>query len=107
LIEIDALPIGLVPVPADARGIVIAEGETSAHFHRVSAKKKGDVVLHQFKDARHTDRVLEVKSKGTVSVIGGGSKEAPRHAAFTIAPGFYRARIQKKNDAGRVRAVVD
>lgn len=104
LIKIGKLPKGIEPVPADPRGIVIAEGETSAHFHAVIG---GGAKLFRFTDRRHTDLVVQLESDAEVHVVGGGSGDKDRHTSGPLPVGNYRARIQRRNDAGRARQVQD
>jgi hypothetical protein len=76
--------------PLDARGIVLAEGESSGHFHSVVGR---GAKLFRFRDERRTERLLILETRGDVRVIGGGS--VPRHTAIGLAKGAYLVRTQR------------
>ena len=78
----------------DPRGVVLAEGETSGHFHAVLGRG-GASKLMRFRDGR-ADRLLEVGNGGAeVRVVGGGSGGADRHTPISLAPGKYIVRVQR------------
>jgi hypothetical protein len=104
VIKVDRLPKGLEPMPVDSRGLVIAEGETSSHYHAIVAD---GAKLYRFTDRSHTDLVVDVPVTGEVRVIGGGAGGEARHTSGPIESGVYRARVQRRNDAGRARRVKD
>jgi hypothetical protein len=102
--QIEKMPADIEPAPTDARGIVLAEGETSGHFHAV---KGGEAKLFRFKDGR-AERLLEIGGEGAdVRVIGGGSGGVDRHTPISLKPGNYRVRVQQSWDSSRVRQVQD
>lgn len=92
--------------PADPRGVVLAEGESSGHYHAVV----GGAKLFRFRDATRAERVLHVADAGaTLQVIGGGGG-VPRHTPFEIPVGKYIVRVQRQwtaDDEMRSRAVED
>jgi hypothetical protein len=75
LMRIDAKAKDLKPDTPDPRGLVLAEGETSGHFHSVFGN---GARLCRFKDTNQ--RVLIVAKDGAeVRVVGGGSGGVDRH----------------------------
>ncbi len=98
LMRTDRVSGEIEPMPRDPRGIVIAEGETSAHYHAVIG---GDAKLSRFKDGR-AEQMLEVTSDAELRVIGGGSGAVERHTPITITPGKYLVRIQRAWDSANV-----
>jgi len=83
--------------PKDERGIVLAEGETSGHFHAIVGK--GRHKLFTFKEVS-TDRLLEIGTGGAeVRVIGGGSNGVDRHTPIALKPGLFLVRIQRRFDS--------
>jgi hypothetical protein len=104
IIKVDRLPNGLEPMPVNSRGLVIAEGETSSHYHVIVAD---GAKLYRFTDRSYTDLVVDVPVTGEVRVIGGGAGGVDRHTSGPIESGVYRVRVQRRNDAGRVRRVED
>lgn len=82
----------LSPAPKDVRGIVLAEGETSGHYHGVVGK--GRYRLFNFRDS--TQRMLQVGSRGAeLRVVGGGAGGVDRHTPVSLAPGKYLVRVQR------------
>ena len=82
----------LIPAPSDARGIVLAEGETSGHHHAVF----GDgAKLFRFRDDRRQERLLVLARGGDVRVVGGESNGVPRHHPVTLTKGAYLVRTQR------------
>ena len=95
--------------PKDARGIVLAEGETSGHFHAVFGKSgRGEIKLMRFKDAR-AERLLVVGDGegATVRVVGGGAGGVDRHTPIEVGPGTFKVRIQRAWDSSSARQVQD
>jgi hypothetical protein len=100
--RIDADDSALKPAPKDARGIVLAEGETSGHHHAVFGR---GAKLMQFRDTSAA-RVLVVGRGGAeLRVVGGGSGGAPRHEPVCLAPGKWAVRVQKTWSAQDERAL--
>jgi hypothetical protein len=94
-------PENIEEAPADARGIVLAEGDTSLHYHAVFGPK---TKLFQYRDGR-SDRVLRIDdSDAEVRVVGGGSG-VDRHVAVSLMPGSYIVRIQREWDSSLARSV--
>lgn len=94
----------LEPVPADPRGLVLAEGETSGHHHAVFG---AGARLCRFRAT--PGRVVVVADAGAdVRVVGGGSGGVDRHTPISLAPGRYEVRIQRSwTSAGYSRRVED
>jgi hypothetical protein len=91
--------------PKDARGLVLAEGETSGHHHAVFGN--GAKLFH-FKDSQRTDRILSIAEGGAdVRVVGGGSGGVDRHTPISLKPGHYTVRVQRAWDSTHVRQVQD
>lgn len=77
--------------PADPRGLVLAEGETSGHHHQVFG---GGCKL--FRRSAAGERMLIVGRAGAeVRVVGGGSGGVDRHTPISLAPGRYLVRVQR------------
>lgn len=106
--RLDAVPEGIAPAPKDARGLVLAEGETSGHHHQVFGRGSK---LMRYADTANTARVLIVGRAGAeVRVIGGGGGGVPRHHPVQLAPGAWEVRLQRtwtSEDEARSRAVED
>ena len=81
----------MTEVPSDSRGVVLAEGETSGHFHGLVGSGK----LFNFRDSAREERMLRVTSKSEVHVIGGEVGGVARHTAIRLAPGDYLVRLQR------------
>ena len=89
--------------PKDARGLVLAEGETSGHHHAIFGR---GARLMQFRQGG--GRVVVVADAGAdMRVVGGGSGGVDRHTPISLAPGHYEVRIQKSYEAGMARRVED
>ena len=87
----------------DARGLVVAEGETSGHYHAIFGK---GARLMRYRDA--TQRVVAlVDEGGEVRVVGGGSGGVDRHTPISLPPGRYEIRVQRAFYAGYSRQVQD
>ncbi len=103
LVPVAAKDSELEAAPADPRGLVLAEGETSGHYHSVFGE---NARLCRFRNA--TGRVVVVADEGaTVCVVGGGSGGVDRHTPIALKPGRYEVRIQRSYQAGMARRVVD
>ena len=75
----------------DARGLVLAEGETSGHYHGVVGR---GAKLCRYKATG--ERVVVVPRTGAMlRVVGGGSGGVDRHTPISLAPGHYEVRIQR------------
>lgn len=93
----------LQAAPKDARGLVMAEGETSGHFHALFGK---GARLMRYRD--NAARVVAVvDGGGEMRVIGGGSGGVDRHLPIKLPSGRYEIRIQRSYDAGYSRQVQD
>jgi len=103
LIPVKAQDSEMEPAPTDPRGLVLAEGETSGHFHSVFGK---DARLCRYRN--DTGRVVVVADDGgEVRVVGGGAGGVDRHTPISLAPGRYEVRIQRSYGAGMTRRVED
>jgi hypothetical protein len=97
------------PAPKDTRGLVLAEGETSGHFHRVIGR--GCKLFH-FKDTTNARRLLVTGKAGAELVVVGGESApgVPRHAPIVLPGGKFEIRVQRTwsfEDEQRNRAVQD
>src|SRR5271157_1550554 len=94
------------PAPTGPRGLVLAEGESSGHFHVLTGAAK----LFRFRDAAQLARIVVVdRDGGAVSVVGGGSDVA-RHAPIALAGGQYLSTVQRSwtaEDEARSRQMSD
>lgn len=91
LIPVRVAKRDLEEAPRDPRGLVLAEGETSGHFHAVYGS---GAKLMRYKAA--PGRVIAlVDDGGEVRVVGGGSGGVDRHTPISLAPGRYEIRIQR------------
>jgi len=90
--------------PKDARGLVLAEGETSGHFHAVFGRG-----CKLFARSAANERMLIVARGGAeVRVVGGGSAGVDRHTPISLAPGKYLVRVQRSwTSANASRQVQD
>jgi hypothetical protein len=86
ILPVDALPEGLAPAAKDPRGVVLAEGESSGHFHRLFGTG-----AKLFQRAGSTQRFVSVGHGGAIRVLGDES----RHAPVKVAPGAYECRTQR------------
>ena len=99
IIKKPAAPAGGIPAK-DPRGIVLAEGESSGHFHQVFGR---GAKLFNYRDS--TQRFLTVgKSGATVRVVGGEVNGTPRHLPIKLEGGAYEIRIQQTWDSSRAAA---
>lgn len=91
--------------PNDARGIVLAEGESSGHYHRVFGRG-----CKLFMRSAASERMLVVGRSGAeLRVVGGGAGGVDRHTPIALAPGRYLVRTQRAWDSShaQARAVAD
>ncbi len=103
LMRVDANMGDLEPAEQDARGLVLAEGESSGHYHAVFG---AGAKLMRYRD---TQRVVVVADKGgEVRVVGGGSGGVDRHVPVQLSPGRYEVRVQRSwTSANASRRVED
>jgi hypothetical protein len=89
-----AAPLDAVePEATDPRGLVLAEGETSGHFHGVRGL---GVKLFRFRDPKQLGRIVEVARGGAeVRVVGGSSGGVDRHTPIALASGQYLSTVQR------------
>ncbi len=93
LIRIDAKMRDLEDAPKDARGIVLAEGESSGHHHSVFGK---GARLCQYKATGQRVVVIPRDTHdAVVRVVGGGAGGVDRHTPIELAPGKWEVRIQR------------
>jgi hypothetical protein len=101
-VRIDVDAAKLEPAPKDERGVVLAEGESSGHFHAVFGR---GAKLMRFRDTSNAARVLVVGRAGAeLRVIGGGSGGIPRHEPVKLGSGKWEIRTQKQWSAEDERA---
>lgn len=81
----------LKDVAPDPRGLVLAEGETSGHFHGVFGRAAR---LCHFRDTNQKVLVID-KEDAEVRVVGGEVNGKPRHFPITLTPGTYEVRLQQ------------
>lgn len=96
----DVLLMGVTPPKAsdleddtthDARGLVLAEGETSGHYHGIFG---AGAKLARYKATGQ--RLVIVGDEGaTIRVVGGGAGGVDRHTPISLSPGHYEVRIQR------------
>lgn len=75
----------------DPRGLVLADGESSGHYHAVFGT---GAKLCRYK-ATGRRVVVVAKSGGEIRVVGGGSGGVDRHTPISLEPGQYEVRIQR------------
>jgi hypothetical protein len=92
----------------DPRGLVLAAGETSGHFHALTGP---GTKLFRFRDTTQLGRIAFVgKSGAELRVIGGGSGGKDRHTPVALKPGQYLSTVQRswtEEDEARSRQVAD
>ena len=89
--------------PSDARGLVLAEGETSGHFHAIFGN---GAKLMQYRQSGQ--RVVVVADGGAdMRVVGGGAGGVDRHTPISLKKGHYEVRIQRRFSEGYSRRVED
>lgn len=95
----------LDPATKDARGLVLAEGKSSGHFHAVYGS---GAKLFRFRDTNGLQALVTGKRGAEVRVVGGDGGGVPRHEPITIAPGKYVIRTQRSwTSAHMSRQVAD
>lgn len=81
----------LEDAPTDSRGLVLADGESSGHYHAVFGM---GAKLCRYKSS--PGRVVVIADRGgDVRVVGGGGGGVDRHTPISLAPGRYEVRIQR------------
>lgn len=91
-------------MPKDSRGLVVAEGETSGHFHALFGPG-AKLVRYKATPGRVIARLEE---GGEIRVIGGGAGGIDRHTPISLQPGNYEIRIQRSwTSANASRQVSD
>lgn len=106
LVRVSVADDRLEAAPADRRGLVLAEGESSGHHHAVFGN---GAKLMKYRDS--AARVLVVEKGGAeLRVIGGGSGGVARHLPVEVGRGKYEVRIQRSwtsEDEAKSRQVAD
>jgi len=110
LIPVSDVPdADVAPAKKDARGLVLAEGETSGHHHAVFGR--GAKLMRFHAEARQELVVVVGRGGAEVRVVGGESGGVPRHHPVRLGPGKYLARVQRTwtsaDEAARSRQVND
>lgn len=104
LVPVDAMPADTAPAPKDARGLVLAEGESSGHSHQLFGS--GAKLFQRAATGQLFARVGRAGAE--VRVVGGGSGGVDRHTPISLAPGAYEIRIQRSwSSASASRQVAD
>ena len=88
LIPVDRMPAKkrTKTIRPDARGIVLAEGEVTGHYHAIA-----DAPDAEFLETVDTiDRFLRLRSAGTLT--------HQEHAAIDVMPGAYKVVIHREYD---------
>lgn len=88
----DSSEYDVEPAPKDPRGMVLAEGETSNHFHSVFGN---GCKLFRFRDASGQQLLVTGKRGADLRVVGGGAGGVDRHLPIAIEPGKYVIRTQR------------
>lgn len=79
--RVDALPKGAKKKSNDSRGVVLAEGEVTGHFHGI-ASRNARLLEHDGKTFLHATRSVKLSHQ--------------EHNTITIAPGIYEVgRVQE------------
>lgn len=87
----------------DPRGLVLAEGESSGHYHALFGP---GAKLMRFKDTGQL--VAKVGRLGEVRVVGGEVAGTPRHTTMRLTSGTYKTVTQRSwTSAQRNQAVHD
>ena len=97
--------------PADARGLVLAEGETSGHHHRLFGS---GAKLMRFRDTRgaHVHLITVADGGGEIRVVGGETRTpagdiVPRHTPVALTAGHYVQRVQRAYTSAMVSRRVE
>lgn len=85
--KIDQLPEGCKPRAKDARGIVLAEGETTGHYHGIE-ETEGLALL----DGPKKELYLVNETGGDVTV------KHQEHKPVTIPPGIHEIGFVREHD---------
>ena len=93
--RISELPENLTPIKRDKRGVVLAEGEISGHFHGIATK---GVKHYAAPDAGVT--YLEVQE--AMALL-----KHDEHATAKLPPGKYEVRIQREYRRKEITRVID
>lgn len=87
----------------DPRGLVLAEGETSGHYHAIFGH---GAKLMRYKQTGQ--QVVVVADSGAdMRVVGGGAGGVDRHTPILLNGGHYEVIIQQAYSAGMARRVED
>lgn len=92
----------VVAAPKDPRGVVLAEGDSTAHHHKLDGRGK----LFRFTQPR-TEMLVSVAAKCSVVVVGAEVNGQPRHTGIPVKRGKVLARIQRAWTSAASRPVVD
>lgn len=94
LLPVDDVSGDEAPAAKDARGLVLAEGETSGHHHALIGR---GAKLFRFRAEGRQEMIVVVGRGGAeVRVIGGESGGVPRHHRMPLGAGKYLARGQRQ-----------
>lgn len=91
---VDTVPEGLVKIPRDKRGVVLAEGEATGHFHGI--RSRSATLYRSEMDERY------------MKVTAPVALRHQEHTAVTLPVGNYRVHIHHEYQPAELpRAVVD
>lgn len=82
--------------PEDPRGVVLAEGEATGHYHGLGGSR---INLFRFDDTQLTSYV-------TIEGVPAQLKHQ-EHAEIVVSPGTIEVTIQRQWTLGRMKRVVD
>ena len=92
--DVCLIPIALAaggteePEPTDPRGLVLAEGESSGHFHAIFGRG-AKLFRFRYANGAHAKLVARLTHEGELRTVGGGAAGADRHTAIPLRPGTY------------------
>lgn len=105
LTKVDNFDLSSVdPKPIDARGLVLADGETSMHHHAVFGS---GAKLFNFRDNSSRQLLVTGDLSVDLRVVGGASGGAPRHTPIVVPPGVYIVRTQRSWTSASVSRSVE
>ena len=81
--KIDAIPAGAIEIKPDKRGIVVAEGETTGHYHGIKTTKK--VRFFKLDDVLFKAVLLEHQEHHPITVEPGVTEFGPIHEVDHLA----------------------
>jgi hypothetical protein len=95
--RVDDIPAGVSACKADARGVVLAEGEATGHHHRIGPMFRSAKLF----DGPEGAKFLKVGGTAPVALTH------EEHSPVDLPPGNYRVTIQREYSPDAVRQVED